>query len=88
MSEFATTEGRSWLISHLRMGPVEVTFKKKDGTERIMNCSLQEGVVIPHEKKTDREKEPNLDVLPVWDLDKKEWRSFRLDSITQVKFDN
>jgi hypothetical protein len=81
-----TPEGRDWLKSHLRMGSMKVTFTKKDGTERIMNCSLQEGVVVPHEKTTERVKEDNEDILAVWDLDKKAWRSFRLDSIKSVEF--
>lgn len=81
-----TPEGRDWLKSHLRMGPVKVTFTKKDGSERVMNCSLQENVVVPHEKTTDRVKEDNPETLAVWDIDKKAWRSFRLDSIKQVEF--
>lgn len=83
---FNTTEGREWLKSMLRMGPVDVTFTKSDGTQRVMKCTLQEGVVVPHEKTTDRVKETNDNVLPVWDLEKNAWRSFRLDSITQVNF--
>lgn len=81
-----TAEGRDWLKSHLRMGPVKVTFQKKDGTERVMNCSLQEGVVVPHEKTTDRVKAENDETLAVWDLDKGAWRSFRLDSIIKIEF--
>ena len=82
----ATTEGREWLQSHLRMGPVTVIFTKKDGTERTMNCTLQEGVVVPHENKTDKTKVENDEVLAVWDIDKSAWRSFRLDSIKTVQF--
>lgn len=81
-----TPEGRDWLKSHLKMGPVKVTFTKKDGSERVMNCSLQENVVVPHEKTTDRVKEENPEVIAVWDLDKSAWRSFRLDSIKTVEF--
>ena len=80
-----TPEGREWLQGHLRMGPVKVTFTKSDGEERVMNCTLQEGVVVPHEKTTERTKPQNLDVLAVWDLDKSAWRSFRLDSIKTVE---
>ena len=82
-----TTEGRDWLKAHLRMGPVKVVFTKKDGTERTMNCTLQEGVVVPHENKTDKVKVENDDILAVWDIDKNAWRSFRLDSINTVQFD-
>ena len=84
---FATVEGRKWLISMLAMGPATITFTKSDGSERVMNCTLQENVAVKVEKKTDRVKTVNEDVLPVYDLDAKGWRSFRLDSIKQVKFD-
>lgn len=84
---FKLTEGREWLKSMLQMGPVDVTFTKKDGTERVMRCTLQEGVVVPHDKTTDRTKDENPDVLPVWDMEKNAWRSFRLDTIKHVKFD-
>lgn len=84
---FATEQGRNWLISHLKMGAVKVTFVKKDGSERTMLCTLSEDAVPPIEKKTDRVKASNEEVLPVYDLDAKGWRSFRLDSILTVAFD-
>ena len=79
-----TPEGRAWLIDLLHNYDVSLKFIKADGTERTMKCTLREGAVVPHEKKTDREKQANDNVLPVWDLDKGAWRSFRLDSITDV----
>lgn len=85
-SNFNTPEGRKWLTSALRDGPLEVVFTKSDGTERTMYCTLQEGVVVPHEKKTERVKQGHDDVLPVWDLEKKAWRSFKLDAIVRVTF--
>ena len=86
-SDLEKTAFRKWLSSMLHMGPVAVTFKKKDGTERLMSCTLQEGVAIPHEKTTDRVKEKNDETCPVWDIDKGAWRSFRYDSITKVELD-
>lgn len=83
----ATTEGRQWLIDHLKTGPVKVHFTKTDGTEREMNCTLDESVVPPVEKKTERVKAVNENILPVYDIDAKGWRSFRLDSIISVSFD-
>jgi len=83
---FNTPEGREWIRSALHGGPLEVVFTKKDGTERTMYCTLQEGVVVPHEKTTDRVKEPNLDVLAVWDLEKQAWRSFKLSTILRASF--
>ena len=77
---------RDWLKSHLKAGPVELTFQKKDGTMRVMNATLEEGKLPAYEKKTDRTKAVNEEVLSVLDLDKNEWRSFRFDSITNIAF--
>jgi hypothetical protein len=65
----------------LKRKTVKITFKKKDGTERVMNCTLHEEVVPVYEKKTERVKKTNDDVLAVWDLDKDAFRSFKLDSL-------
>lgn len=86
-SAIATPEGREWLLKELHRGPVEVNFTKADGTQRVMNCTLQEGVVVPYERKTegDSTKVKQEDLLPVWDLDKGAWRSFKLSAVTSVK---
>lgn len=77
---------KDWLISHLKYGPVTVTFKKKDGTLREMNCTLKSELAKDYEKKTERTKTVNEETCPVFDLDKQEWRSFRFDSVTKVEF--
>lgn len=90
MSEvmFTSPEGRKWLKSILHEGPARVVFTKRDGTERAMMCTLQEGVAVPHDKKTERVKEANPDVFAVWDLEKNAWRSFKLSAIKTVTFGN
>ena len=30
---------KKWLTSHLAVGPVTITFTKKDGTDRVMECT-------------------------------------------------
>jgi hypothetical protein len=77
---------RADLINLLKENTVFVTFDKRDGSERTMKCTLMDGVVVPHEKTTDRVKEPNPNVLPVWDIDSDAWRSFRLDTIKHVSY--
>ncbi len=80
---------KKWLKSHLAYGPTTVIFTKKDGTERVMNCTTNselvpaEPIVETVEKK---EKKVNEEVMRVYDLDAKGWRSFRWDSIKQVRF--
>jgi len=65
----------------LHKNVMSVTFLKRDGTVRQMKCTLREDLVVPHEKSTERVKQQNDDVLAVWDIDKKAWRSFRYDSV-------
>lgn len=79
---------KPWLRDMLKMGPVVVTFTKKDGTERVLHCTTsaelvpQEPIVEGAEPK--REKKVNEDVMPVYDLEAKHWKSFRWDSIKTV----
>jgi len=83
---FTDKIGRDWLRGLLKTSEVEVTFVKVGGDKRKMRCTLKEDVIVPHEKKTDREKEINEEVLAVWDVEKNSWRSFRFDSIIKIEF--
>jgi hypothetical protein len=77
---------RKWLGEHLAYGPVTVTFEKKDGSLREMRCTLKD--VPQYERKIESEtpRKKNNEVMSVFDLDKSEWRSFRIDSIKEIKF--
>jgi hypothetical protein len=86
---------KKWLTSHLAFGPVTITFTKKDGTERVMECTTNTDLVPLVEEKvhytnTDnpidfpKVKKVNDEVMPVYDLEAKGWRSFRWDSVKQV----
>ena len=88
LSEEEREDLRDWLKNILHQtDAVEVTFQKKDGTNRIMNCTLKEGIVVPYERLTDDVKKVNHEVCPVWDIDINEWRSFRYESITKISFE-
>jgi hypothetical protein len=89
---------KRWLKSHLAYGPTTVVFTKKDGTERVMNCTTNPKLVPQelHESNTDnpvdfpkpkKEKKVNEEVMPVYDLEAKAWKSFRWDSIKEVRFE-
>ena len=73
---------RDILIKNLQKKTMRITFTKVNGEERVMDCTLQENIVPPT-KYTDRKQ--NEEVLPVFDINKGEWRSFRLDSITNIE---
>jgi hypothetical protein len=90
MSEETFKKFKRWLKSHLAYGPVTVIFTKKDGTERVMNCTTNPELVPSVEIKESvekKEKKVNEDVMPVYDLEVKAWKSFRWDSIKQVRFE-
>lgn len=72
------------LINMLRNGIINITFTKKDGSERTMKCTLVESMVKPYEKKTDKVKEVDENIVAVWDIEKEAWRSFRYDSVINV----
>lgn len=75
---------KSQLLDMLREGVTNVVFTKKDGTQRLMKCTLDTGIVVPHERKTDREKKVNNDIIAVWDIDSEGWRSFNINSVIDV----
>ena len=72
------------IMDFLKANVAEVRFTKSDGTERIMKCTLREDLVVPYVKKTDRVKEANTDIVPVFDVEKNEWRSFKVDSVLSI----
>lgn len=83
--DFSLNNSKESIATLLRSVDATVTFIKKDGTERAMKCTLREGVAIPYEKKTERTREPNDDILPVWDLEAGGWRSITLSTIQTIE---
>ena len=85
---------RDWIKSLLQKGPVTVVFTKADGTDREMLCTLNPeqlpevpvatGPVDGIVKEAKERKKPDEHSLRVFDLDKKEWRSFRFDRLQKV----
>lgn len=77
-----------WLKEVLQVNPVTVTFTKKDGTERVMKCTLQPELLPVVETKPIVEgKEPRKESttsMRVFDLEKKEWRSFTIRSVKHI----
>ena len=77
---------REWLGGMLKYGPAKVTFTKKDGTERVMNCTLEEDVLPKVEiKEGATPRKESTESIRVFDLDKKAWRSFTIKSVKSVE---
>jgi hypothetical protein len=82
---------KRWLKSHIKYGPTTVVFTKKDGTERVMLCTTNPDLVPKEEAKESAEpkkqRKSNDDTMPVYDLEAKAWKSFRWNSVKQVRFE-
>ena len=87
---------RDWLRSLLQATEVSVEFIKADGTLREMRCTL-DWARIPDDKQpkatgpidgivkeSKQRKEPDLHSMRVFDLDKNEWRSFKMERVQKI----
>lgn len=79
---------REEILEILHSGPTSVRFIKNDGSFRDMRCTLNREILSEHlpprePGTTPAETNPNL--IRVFDLEKLEFRSFRVDSVTSVK---
>ena len=78
------TKKREILVEGLKRNLMKVVFTKVNGEERTMLCTLHESV-LPEPIITESTKKVNPDTISVWDIDNNGWRSFRIDSIKEVK---
>jgi hypothetical protein len=79
---------RNEIIETLQTHKCIIKFTKINGEVREMPCTLREDIVPKYDHKTERSKKPNDQVLSVWCLDKNEWRSFRVNSLLEVRLDS
>lgn len=79
----------AWLKSMLHLGPATITFTKVDGSERVMKCTLEAEKLPPAvplaEGKTPRKETASTKALRVFDLEKKEWRSFTTKNVKHIE---
>ena len=78
---------RDFLLEQLHNGVCEVTFTKVNGETRVMKCTLHSAYLppqLPHEEGK-AAREPNSEVIAVWDLNANDWRSFRTESVTDTR---
>lgn len=74
-----------WLSGVLKSNVVTVTFTKKDGTERVMNCTLNPEVLPPAPvTEGKKERKFNESIMSVYDVDAKGWRSFTIKSLKHI----
>jgi len=86
--KFASEDEKDWLRKLLKDEVVTLTFIKKDGTERVMKCTLSENV-IPFavlDAISDKNHKKSVEAQSVYDLEAEGWRSFRWDSLRKIEF--
>jgi len=77
---------REELKEKLSQGVYHIQFEKVDGSLRDMKCTLNKNH-IPERSATGttREHRINETVLPVWDVEAEGWRSFRIESLKEMR---
>jgi hypothetical protein len=86
-----TITTREQLSELLHTGECVVEFTKVNGEVRIMPCTLRTELIPPApvkvlaEGEVPKVKKENSEIMSVWCLDKKEWRSFRIANVISAK---
>jgi len=84
MSDINLDPLKEAILEKLRTDEATVKFTKADGTERTMRCTLVESKIPLDKRPKSTEAQSASTVgsaVRAFDLDKGEWRSFRLMSV-------
>lgn len=91
ISDSTEAELHTWLKSMLHISPATITFRKADGSMRVMKCTLEAKDLPPvvplAEGKTPRKETTSTKALRVFDLDLKEWRSFTTKNVKRIELE-
>ena len=73
---------RQEMITMLKESECRVIFKKVNGEERDMRCTLMESILPELKSKPDDNKrQPNESIVRAFDINKQEFRSFKVDNV-------
>ena len=90
---------KAQIVSKLKEGVGEVYFTKSDGSDREMYCTLNSKIIEEHlgtENSVDdadvqhihsSDINESADLIKVFDIEKKEWRSFKLSTVYELYID-
>ena len=82
---------KSAIRNSLSTGPCTVTFNKKDGTERVMQCTIRQSLlpisetIAAPDPTPIKERKVSTESMTVYDLDNSAWKSFRWDGFVSIK---
>lgn len=82
-----TDKKRKSIIEMLKNGATEVDFTKVDGSNRKMKCTLNFDLIPNewHPQDLLAESSEDSPIIKCFDLEKNGWRSFRVDSVNDVR---
>lgn len=78
-----TARNKSELASQLKLGTWVVEFTKVDGSQAIMECTL-DPKLLPETEQKESVRQDIPSTLRVYSVDRQGWRSFRVDNV--IKF--
>lgn len=82
MDELTT---KTLLPELLKNNVATVTFTKKDGTERVMKCTLKPDMLPPQVVNEDKPaKQKSETSIAVYDLEINAWRSISYDTVNSI----
>ena len=66
--------------------PPTITFNKRDGEVRIMECTLLPGLIPADKAPKGTGSKKTEDSVAVFDVNKKDWRAFKVALVTDIKY--
>ena len=66
--------------------PPTITFNKKDGEVRIMECTPLPGLIPADKAPKGTGSKKTEDSVAVFDVNKKDWRAFKVALVTDIKY--
>ena len=83
-----TAYKREEMVDMLRQQICQVKFIKVNGEERDMQCTLKKDLIPENKKATqdDNGVHATLGVIKVFDIDKQDWRSFRVENVNRFSY--
>ena len=89
LNEEWTDEGAELFFNRLKeilhTQELKITFTKKDGTERVMRCTLEASKLpVQESTETNTNRKVSTETMAVFDLDAQGWRSFTKKSVKCV----
>jgi len=74
---------KNYLKENLERNILRVTYIKVDGTQKVMDCTLQPEYTANYIRKQPDRKE-NSEVIAVWSLGDNDWRSLKVINIIEI----